>query len=93
MKTIVQKGTNISLYLFPNSETVVVTDDSISVGNPVELTIGDCNSSNTVLVENVTKPTKWKGGNYLYTESDGWTLNPDWSELEAPIQNPLVGTK
>lgn len=38
--------------------------------------IGDLNSTNAVLVENVTPPEDWRGCKYLY---DGaWTLNPKW---------------
>lgn len=78
MKTVVRKGTNISLYLVPDSTTVILGESQMQVGsNPVEFYVADCNISNATLVENVTPPEDWTGGKYLY-DAGAWTLNPNW---------------
>ena len=79
MKTIVRNGTNVSLYLFPDSETVIIGADKTTVGNPARLYIDDCNSSNVTLFEGVTNPDQWTGWKYLYTAAGGWELNPNWT--------------
>ena len=86
MKTIVRNDNNVSLYLFPN-DTVISQDSSQTVigTDPVELFIGDCNSSNTTVYENVTSPPSWAGWKYLYTEENGWDLNENWPPAEPEL--------
>ena len=79
MKTLVRNGTNVSLYLFPDTEVVNVQADKTVVGNPERLIISDCNSSNVTLFEGVTNPDHWTGWKYLYTAAGGWELNPNWT--------------
>lgn len=83
MKTITRKSTNVSLYLFNDDVVVDVKSNEIVIGNPPEFIIGDCDSSNAVLFENVSNPEDWQGWKYLYTESGGWVLNPDWIDPNA----------
>lgn len=78
MKTLTKE--NLSLYLFEDAEVLDITADQITVGNPAEFIIADCNSTNTVLHEDVTGPADWTGGKYFYDGAD-WALNPDWKEL------------
>ena len=76
MKTLIRTETKVSLYLFADSETVDVQADRVVVGDPETLIIGDCDSSNATLVEDVTEPTEWAGWKYLY---DGeWQTNPNY---------------
>jgi len=84
MKILVKNG--ISIYSFDNTKTVTLNSDHIIVGDPVEFTIGDCNSSNTTVHLNVTPPVDWIGGKYLF---DGTTFsaNPDWVDPDAE-ENP-----
>lgn len=77
MKTLTKDS--LSLYLFDDDKALLIEPDKITVGDPAELIIGDCNSGNTVLHENVTRPADWVGGKYLY-DGAAWTLNPDWKE-------------
>jgi hypothetical protein len=78
MKTVVRKNTNVSLYLLPDSTTVILGESQMQVGsNPVEFYVADCDISNAVLHENVTPPEDWTGGKYLY-DAGAWTLNPQW---------------
>lgn len=81
MKTLVRKGTNVSLYLFEDATVVDIQENQTVVGNPLEFIISDCNSSNSYLVENVTSPADWNGWKYQYTTD--WFLNPTYKEPEA----------
>jgi hypothetical protein len=76
MKTITRNN-NISLYLFADDKALDVQSDKIVVGDPEELIIGDCNSSNVTVHENVTEPDDWFGWKYFY-DGTTWTLNSDW---------------
>jgi hypothetical protein len=80
MKTLTKS--NLSLYLFNNDTVLNITATDITVGNPVDFIISDCNSNDTVLHENVTSPEDWVGCKYFF---DGvtWTLNPDWIDPET----------
>ena len=88
MKTIVDNATNTSRYLFSDDVSVTMGADSITVGAPTEFIIGDLNSSNATLVEDVVEPAEWIATKYTHdgsawAEVDGWkdpatdTVNPD----------------
>ena len=77
MKTIVRKDNNISLYLFEDSVYVEIGADKTIIGNPATLYIDDCNTENSLLIENVTNPQDWRGWKYFYIDNK-WSLNPDW---------------
>ena len=78
MKTIIKNDTNVSHFLFPQSEVVILSADRIEVGNPVRFTIGDLNSLNATLVQNVTEPENYYGTKYTYTATEGWVAVKDW---------------
>lgn len=86
MKTIVRKDTNVSLYLYDDEIVVDIQSDKTIVGDPPMLIIGDCDSSNAVLFENVSNPEDWQGWKYFYTDADGWVLNPDWNPPTPPAE-------
>lgn len=86
MKTITKE--NLSVYLFEDTETLAVTVETITVGDPVRFVVADCNSTNTVLHEGVTAPVDWVGGKYFFDGTD-WTLNPDWVDPEPVDQQPV----
>ena len=77
MKTITRNEDNISIWMFADDKALDVQSDKIIVGNPEELIIGDCNSSNVTVHENVTEPDDWFGWKYFY-DGTTWTLNSDW---------------
>ena len=89
MKTIIRNGTNVSLYLFDDATDVVVTDTEITVGNPAEFIIGDCNTSNATLYTDVTDPGDWVGWKYLF-DGTVWTLNPDYVPPEPPLVEETI---
>jgi hypothetical protein len=88
MKTIVNKENSMSLYLFEDSMELIVTDQNITVGNPPEFIIGDCNSNNTIIYTNITAPDDWFGCKYFF-DGTTWTINPDYVSPEpTPIPTP-----
>lgn len=82
MKTLLKD--NVSLYLFADDKSLSIEKDSIVVGDPLEFIILDCNSSNTVLVENVSAPADWVGGKYVF-DNGVWSINIHWVDPVAAI--------
>ena len=83
MKTLIKD--NLSVYLFDDAEFVNILEDKIIVGSPEKFIISDCNSSNSVLYENVLPPDDWYGCKYLF-DGASWSLRPEWTEPEIPPQ-------
>ena len=78
MKTLTKN--NRSLYMFEDSEVLTISSNNIIVGEPPKLIISDCNSTNTVLHENITTPPEdWTGCKYLYIDGV-WSPDPTWRE-------------
>jgi hypothetical protein len=80
MKTIIENSTNISKYLFEDDKAIDIQADKINVGDPANLDfiIGDLNSNNATLHENVTNsPADWKGCKYMF-DGTTWTQDPNW---------------
>ena len=76
MQTIIDED-NCSKYLFSDDKIVTVKDDCVEVGAPVQLMIGDLNSSNATLIKNVTEPDDWYGCKYNCVNSV-WELCLGW---------------
>jgi hypothetical protein len=74
MKTIIENSTKQSKYIF--ADDVVLAFSQQNIVTP-EFIIGDMNSTNATLVENVTPPEDWTGCKYFYDAGE-WMLNPDW---------------
>jgi len=82
MKTIVETSTKLSKYLLADNVALTETTENITVGDPVQFIIGDLNSTNTTVTENVTNaPSDWTGNKYKF-DSGTWSANPDWVEPE-----------
>ena len=78
MKTIVETSTKLSKYLLADDVTITATADNITVGDPAQFIIGDLNSSNATITENVTNaPEDWVGNKYKL-DGTTWSANPDW---------------
>lgn len=95
MKTIVRKNTNVSLYLVPDATPVLLDENKAQVGaDPVEFFVGDCDSSNAVLHENVPDIEGWIPWKYLF-DAGAWTLNPDWIDpsTSAEVQSEEATTE
>ena len=88
MKTITENATKLSKYLFDDSKAVSMGSDKITIGDPSDpdFYIGDLNSGNATLTENVTDaPSDWMGCKYTYDPGADpkWVANPDWEDPEA----------
>lgn len=84
MKTIVENSTNLSKYLFENDMPLNIGSEEIAVGDPANLDfyIGDLNSSNCTLHENVTNaPADWIGNKYTF-DGTTWTQDSNWVDPE-----------
>ena len=84
MKTIVQNTNNWSSYIFEDDVSVSFTEAHIVTP---EFIIGDLNSNNATMYENVTPPDDWSLNKYFF-DGTTWTLNPDWRE--PPSEEGLV---
>ena len=83
MKTIVETSTKLSKYLLADDVAITATADNITVGDPAQFIIGDMNSGNATITENVTNaPSDWTGNKYKL-DGTTWSANPDWVDPEA----------
>jgi hypothetical protein len=90
MKTIVENATNLSKYLFDDSTNLSIQATHIEVGDPenLDFIIGDLNSGNSTLIENITNsPADWIGNKYRFNEGS-WEQNADWVDPEADSVAP-----
>lgn len=78
MKTIIEKDTNVSKYIFNDEDVVNITEINIVAPN---MTICDLNSDNSFLVENVIPPEDWVGCKYLFVDNT-FLLNPEYKETQ-----------
>lgn len=83
MKTIVETATGLSKYLINDAEIVVLNENEIAIGNPVNHIIVDLNVGTVILYEGVSPPEDWTGDKYTFDGTD-WTLNPDWVAPTPP---------
>jgi len=84
MKTIVENDSNLSKYLFEDDKVVDMQAGQINVGDPASLDfiIGDLNSENSTLYENVTNaPADWTGNKYTF-DGATWTQDSNWVDPE-----------
>jgi hypothetical protein len=82
MKTLVKDG--VSSYLLEDSVEVSLTADNMTVGNPAQFIVLDCNTSNITTHLGVNAPDDWTGGKYTF-DGTSWAVNADWS---APTGEP-----
>jgi hypothetical protein len=88
MKTIVDKDTAVSTWLFDDSTQVFIGDDVTVVGplSKPELYIDDLTSSNSILIEGVANTkSAWVGGKFIYRDGE-WSDNPDYVEPQEPSE-------
>jgi len=82
MKTIIENATSESLYIFDDGKIINILDSKMTVGEPVELMILDCNSTNVSLVENVNPPEDWEGRKYTF-DGTTWTVTQEWIDANT----------
>jgi len=96
MKTLIETNTNLSVRIYEDSNPVKLTEEWFENTDEDELIL-DRNSSNSVLIEDVTPPEDWDFKKYSYTAKDGWVKNLDYEamightiEEQAQLRNPDV---
>lgn len=83
MKTIVETATGLSKYLLEDDVSVTANSDHIVVGDPAEFIIGDLNSDNATVYENLANTrSDWVGNKYTF-DGTTWTQDPNWVDPEA----------
>jgi len=76
MKTIIDKSTKVSKYLFEDDASVTLMDNIIVTP---EFIVADMNSGNATLVEGVVAPDDWFGGKYVL-DAGVWSVSSTWVE-------------
>lgn len=79
MKTIIENATNQSKYIFEDNVELILAETRITTPSFI---IGDLNSNNSTIIENITPPNDWKGCKYLFVNNT-WELNPNYIEVGA----------
>jgi len=84
MKTIIENLNNLSKYLLDDITVITLAPDNIIIGNPAQFIIGDMNSGNATVYNNIINPpTDWTGDKYFF-DGTTWTQNPDWVSPTPP---------
>ena len=84
MKTIVETSTGLSKYLLEDDVTITATAENITVGDPAQFIIGDMNTGNSTITENVTNaPDDWMGCKYTF-DGTTWTMVEGWVDPVDP---------
>ena len=87
MKTIVDVTLKQSKYIFEDDVPIEMEEDRIVTPNFI---IGDLNSKNSILYENVTAPDDWFGNKYKYINnewiSDSTFIHP--ADVQPVVDNP-----
>lgn len=87
MKTIIEKATRISHYIFADDVKLVANKDNIVAP---EFNIGHLDSERGEIIENVTPPEDWISGMYFY-DNGQWIINPEGvPQPRPPEANPVV---
>ena len=77
MKTLIDTNTKVSKFIFEDDVEITLASDQITTP---EFTIGDMDSSNSTLIENITDtPQDWIGHKYIY-ENNKWKRSPSWMD-------------
>jgi len=77
MKTIVRKDNGISIWLFNDDVNIVIGPTKTQITNNFIRTIEDCDTSNSLMYENVTPPSDWFYHKYIYSNNT-WSDNPNF---------------
>lgn len=79
MKIIIKTKTNECVFVLEDDTIITMTDKNIVFD---DITVLDLNVNNSKIIEDLTIPEDWDGGNYYYFEQDldrplkpwGWIL-------------------
>lgn len=79
MKTVVQRTTNLSKYVFDDDVELVMYNEMMLTPNFI---VGDLNNTNAIIYEDVSPPENWVGNRYTFDGTD-WTANDDWVDPDT----------
>ena len=89
MKAIIEKESTSIKYLLQDTDTVILSADSISVKTAKkQFVIGDLNSDNAMLVENLADIQDFIGNKYLYNAGE-ILINPAYVEVIPQITEEM----
>jgi len=79
MKTVVQRTTNLSKYVFDDDVELVMYNEMMLTPNFI---VNDLNNTNAIIYEDVSPPENWVGNRYTFDGTD-WTANDDWVDPDT----------
>ena len=78
MKTLIDTNSKVSKFIFEDDVEITLTPEQIITP---DFTIGDMDSSNSTLIENINDtPQDWIGHKYVY-ENNEWKRSPGWMDI------------
>ena len=90
MKILIRKDTKISYYMWDNDVEVTMDSENTYISSPnlipPKQSIGDMNSNNAEIIENVEPPADWTSLKYTYDGGE-WAIS---SEGEAQITLEII---
>lgn len=89
MKTITRNEENISIFVADDDVEITVQGDRIIIGEPEDFIMGDRNSGNSTLHENVTLPEDYHIYKYKF-DGTNWTVNPAFDQTEWDSEAPNI---
>lgn len=75
MKTLVEKGTNLSIHLWHDFYNITLNENGYTVED--QEIKQDYNSNTADIVVAPEVPDDWMGGKYTYVNNE-WHMNPSW---------------
>jgi hypothetical protein len=84
MKTVIEKATKISHYIFADDVPLVPNEFNIVTPN---FNIGHLDAERGEIIENVTPPEDWIPGMYFY-DNGQWVINPEGVPVPRPPEPP-----
>jgi len=86
MKTVIEKATKISHYIFADDVPLVPNEFNIVTPN---FNIGHLDAERGEIIENVTPPEDWIAGMYFY-DNGQWVINPEGVPVPRPPEAEIV---
>jgi hypothetical protein len=88
MKTVIEKATKISHYIF--ADNVPLTPNEFNIVTP-DFNIGHLDAERGEIIENVTPPEDWIAGMYFY-DNGQWVINPEGVPQPRPPEPEVVNS-
>lgn len=79
MKTVVEKATNLSKYIFSDDVELVMYNEMMLTPTFI---VSDLNNTNAIIYEDVSPPEDWQGNRYAFNGTT-WAANADWVDPDT----------